>query len=407
MITLRPYQKQIADQAIDIIRKSGLVILAMECRTGKTLTALTICENLHEIKNVLFLTKKKAISGIEKDFNASGYFFNLKATNYEQLGKFENNFDIYICDEFHCMGAFPKASLRTKLLKKHVGGKPVIYLSGTPSPESYSQIYHSLWVSDNSPYRQYRNFYDWAREYVNVTQDKRGVYLVNNYSNADKERILKDLQPIMITYTQEEAGFDCPVREMFHEVDDPTSLLLCKNLFKYRVIERQAGKIIADTPATLLSKLHQLSSGTCITDRGIDFVSDAKAVYIRDNFKNRKIAIYYKFVAELQIIKQHFPNTTDSPEEFQLRDNLIFVCQISSGREGITLSTADCIIMYNIDYSAVSYWQSRARLQALNRTNLAEIHWLFTRGGIETRVYKAVTAKKNFTASYFFQNGGV
>ena len=68
MIVLRDYQEKIASDASDIISKRGYVYLAMEVRTGKTLTSLGICDKLR-VENVLFLTKKKAISSITEDSN--------------------------------------------------------------------------------------------------------------------------------------------------------------------------------------------------------------------------------------------------------------------------------------------------------------------------------------------------
>ena len=61
MIQLRDYQKHIVEKATEVINSKGFVYLAMEVRTGKTLTALSISERVNA-KRVLFITKKKAIS---------------------------------------------------------------------------------------------------------------------------------------------------------------------------------------------------------------------------------------------------------------------------------------------------------------------------------------------------------
>ena len=66
MIKLRPYQKQIVTQGAELVTRYGFVYLAMEVRTGKTLTSLSICQRLNAT-NVLFVTKKKAISSILHD----------------------------------------------------------------------------------------------------------------------------------------------------------------------------------------------------------------------------------------------------------------------------------------------------------------------------------------------------
>ena len=63
MIEFRDYQKDIIAKGTELIRSKRFLYLAMEVRTGKTLTSLGICEQLG-VDNVLFLTKKKAMSSI-------------------------------------------------------------------------------------------------------------------------------------------------------------------------------------------------------------------------------------------------------------------------------------------------------------------------------------------------------
>jgi hypothetical protein len=284
---------------------------------------------------------------------------------------------------------------------------PVIYLSGTPTPESYSDIFHQLWISDNSPYHQYKNFYAWAHEYVDIRQEKRGVYLVNDYSRADGERIKKDIAPIMLTYSQEQAQFQCEVKEFFHEVIDDNLAFLIKKLFREKILMFPKGTCLADAPAKLMSKMHQLSSGSCICENGTEIISYAKIKYIRQQFTGKRIALFYKFQAEREIILSEFPQATDIPEDFQDGKSDTFISQIISGREGITLHSADAIVMYSIDFAAVSYFQARARLQDLHRETPAEVHWIFTKGGIEKKIYQAVSAKKDFTFNYFMRSGAI
>jgi len=61
VMKLRPYQTKISAEAVEILRNKHIVYLAMEVRTGKSLTALNTAQ-LYGAKRVLFLTKKKAIS---------------------------------------------------------------------------------------------------------------------------------------------------------------------------------------------------------------------------------------------------------------------------------------------------------------------------------------------------------
>ena len=61
----RDYQLKIIDKATEIIIRHGFVYLAMEVRTGKTLTSLGIASKV-KAKHVLFVTKKKAIDPLSE-----------------------------------------------------------------------------------------------------------------------------------------------------------------------------------------------------------------------------------------------------------------------------------------------------------------------------------------------------
>jgi len=64
------------------------------------------------------------------------------------------------------------------------------------------------------------------------------------------------------------------------------------------------------------------------------------------------------------------------------------------------LRNAECIVYYNIDFSATSYWQSRDRMTTMKR-RFNKIYWVFSNQGIEKKIYKAVVKKKDYTLSHF------
>ena len=92
-------------------------------------------------------------------------------------------------------------------------------------------------------------------------------------------------------------------------------------------------------------------------------------------------------------------DVTQDLDEFDTTSKSIAL-QIVSGREGLNLSKAKYIVYYNIDYSAVSYWQSRDRLTTKERTS-NDVFWLFSSDGIEADIYDTVLNKKNFTLQTF------
>jgi hypothetical protein len=404
----RNYQIDIANRAADIIQKHGLVYLAMQVRTGKTATALLTAEALSK-KSVLFVTKKKVIDGIIADHKALGLSFALTVTNYEQLHNVTLSPDLIILDEAHCLGQYPKPANKVKILKNICKGKPIIYLSGTPTPESYSQLFHQLHVSSFSPFREYANFYKWAADFVDIRLKYFKGLKVNDYSNANQTKIKTMTDHLIIPFTQEQAGFKQDVIEEIVKIKmQPSTYYLADKLKKDRIFNGNNGNVVlADTGAALMSKLHQVYSGTVIDKKDQSVVFDrTKAYWIKENFKGKKIAIFYKYRAEEHMLYLTFgaERFTSDPQEFAQSDSKMFLSQISSGREGINLSTAEALIMLNIDFSAVSYWQARARMQSKDREEPCKVLWLFAEGGIEERVYKMVKQKKDYTLSYFKQD---
>jgi SNF2 family DNA or RNA helicase len=339
--SLRPYQRDIRDRGVSILKEHGLLYLAMEVRTGKTLTALAIAQEWLAAE-VLFVTKKKVITDIQEQYRTLPQTYELNVTNYESLHKLDNpnRFDFVILDEAHCLGAFPKPSERTLVLKGFMRDKPVVFLSGTPTPESYSQIFHQLWVSQRSPF-PHKNFYAWAKDYV-VTRTRHFYNReVTDYSYAKVSDIMDRCDHLFISFTQKEAGFEAVVEE--------------------------------------------------------------EILTVKMKAKTYEMAIFHKFVMEENLLLTGLDcKFAHSPEQFNATGaDYWYISQIQSGREGINLSAADAIVMYNIDFSAVSYWQARARLQTKYRTKQAKVYWIFAENGIEERIHEVVMKKKDYTLEHF------
>ena len=98
---LRDYQTGIVEKGSDILKRLNIVYLSMEVRTGKTLVSFSIAEKL-KFKNVLFITKKKAIENIKDDYNKMSFSFDITIINNESLHTIDrNDFDLLISDEHH------------------------------------------------------------------------------------------------------------------------------------------------------------------------------------------------------------------------------------------------------------------------------------------------------------------
>lgn len=397
----RAYQAEISDSAAEILKAKRMVYLAMEVRTGKTLTAFWTLKKAGA-HQCLFVTKKKAIASIQADAISVG--FNAVVVNYESLHKVTDKYKYVVIDEAHCIGSFPKPSGRFKELKRLIDQNSyVILLSGTPSPESYSQLYHQFAIHPCGPFAEWRNFYAWAKRFVTVKPKYVGQGLpINDYSAARYNEFSQLVKPLMLTYTQKQAGFTQEIIEYVHEIDmSRTTYIIASAILKDGVYRGVSDMVLADSGAKVQSKLHQVYSGTVIGENGTHIFDTSKTEYIRERFAGRKIAIFTKFQAELEMVSDMFPVVTSSPEAFNADPTAVFVGQIQSSREGVNLSSAECLIYLTPDFSALSYLQGRDRASHMGRTSPPEVHWIFAKGGIEQKIYDTVRNKEDYTLQHF------
>lgn len=402
-LALRDYQIELSDKAVSILHALKIVYIVAEVRTGKTLTALQTAKN-YGAKKVLFITKLKAISSIQNDYEALAPGFEIQIINKESLHKItDNDFDLLIVDENHAVSStFPKPNNAAKQIKARFGALPQIYLSGTPAIESGSQWFHSFWISDFSPFRNYKNFYAWAKDYTTPAIKHFGALKVNDYSKSIDDKIDNVIEPYLVRFTQKQAGFSTEITERVLHYQTPAKIKnIVDRLLKDLVVEGRSEVILADSAAKLMSKVHQLENGTVIFESGNSAILDyGKAEFIRDYFAGKKIGIFYYFKKEFELIKEVFgDNLTDSLDEFNSTAKHIALQQIS-GSEGISLKAADVLVYFNAGYSGRQYTQGRDRLSTLDRQH-NDVYFVFDRYGINARIYKALKTKKRYNEKLF------
>lgn len=406
MKKLRDYQIDCANKAFTILKDKKIVILNCMVRVGKTLMALETCKN-YGAKKVLFITKIKAFSSIKNDYNDFGYDFEITIINKESIHKIKtNDFDLIVCDESHGLfSTYPKPNNFSKIYKKRFSKIPMILMTGTLTPESYSQIYHQFWVSEYSPFKKYTNFYKWAVDFVNVKKVQLGYAIINDYSDANQSLIERYTKDYIITLTQSEAGFTTNVKETILEVEmNPVTYKIIAKLKKDNFVESKQSKkiILGDTAVKLMQKHLQLASGTVKFEDGTSQVIDySKAIFVKEYFKGKKLAIFYKFKEELNMLIDTFgENITTDLDEFN-SSNKHIACQFVSFREGVNLSKADFLVAINIDFSNVTYTQFRDRLSSKERLE-NELYWIFSKDklgikSIEKKVYESLMNKQKYS----------
>lgn len=415
---LRDYQREAVDKLLPIMRERNLAYLAAEVRTGKNFMSFTVARELGW-KRVCVITVKSAFPGINADYAAWDYkFHKFDIFNFESSHKILPLYDGFIIDEAHSnIASYPKPSKRCQDIRKLIFAKksPILLMSGTPCPESEAQFFHQLWISPYTPFQGYHHrsgeFYGWVKEgFVRVEKKFVNGFFVNDYKKANREKIMEVMKHYLVNVSQKDAGFTANVEEDIFWVDIRKDLYDLMKLLKNRKIyQMKTGDyIVADTPAKMQLIFHQLSSGTIITgeegDKKYHVLDESKAQFIKKQFAGQKIAIYYYFVSEGDVLRKVFPNHTDNDQLFNQRNDLVFIRQMKSGSKGVNVSTCDWLVMYNIGFSAETYWQVRARMQTKDRTKAAKLAWVFSKNGLEKHVLSALKDKKDFTLQFFQKN---
>lgn len=404
-----PHQVEISQQAIGIIKEHMMVYLAMEERTGKSLTALLTAEGL-AVNSVLVLTKKKALEDWKKLLVAFKGTKLYEATNYHNAWKVTKSYDLVILDECHnYLSAFPKIGTtatqkqqnrRKGLIDKNIyeaakrlcKGKPIIYVSATPHAQGHQQLYHQFSLSSWSPWSKYSSFYEWFKQYGKPYTIKLNGREVNQYDKCRSDLIVGTCEHLFISRTRRELGFEQEPEDQIHYISlssDTTDMYntLVRDGISYGIAE---DPLVCDTTAKLRAALHMLEGGTAkIDEQYIVLDNDEKLAYIHDHFGDTSdLVIMYNYKAEKIKLERSFKYAN--------------ILQATSFAEGVDLSRHKHLVVYSQDWSTARHTQRRARQCNLNRVDPIVVHFLLVKKAISEQVYKTVAVNKvNFVDSVF------
>ena len=122
-----------------------------------------------------------------------------------------------------------------------------------------------------------------------------GFGMINDYSDANIQLINEKIKDYMIYFTQKDAGFSSKVNEHVLKVEmKEVTYNLAERLKKDLLIQGKDELVLADSAVKLMSKLHQLYSGTIKFESGNNkVIDDSKAQFIKQHFKDKKLLIFY------------------------------------------------------------------------------------------------------------------
>jgi hypothetical protein len=402
--TAKEHQIKIAKEALPIIAKYNIVYLAMEERTGKSITALLIAEAIDKVNSVLIITTKKAKDGWHETLAKFAHNKVYVVTNYHGANKVFSKYDLIILDECHkYISGYPKTSLLWANVAKLTKNIPLIYSSATPYAQGPQLLYNQFKLSSFSPWHNFANFYDWFKFYADrkngelQTTKISPTQTVIDYSKIKIKEVVDNVKHLFITYTRKDIGFEHEPEDVLHFINlSPSIKEIYNTLIKEKLLaftHSETGKdmlLVCDVPSKLRWALHMLEGGTLkIENEYINLGNNEKADYILANWGDSKeLAIMYYFKADYIKLSKMFSNAT--------------LLQATTYAEGIDLSHFKHLIIYSQNHSTAQHTQRRARQANINRKEEIKVHYLLVKNAVSHKAYKQVSInKKDFVDTVF------
>jgi len=391
-VTPYTYQVELAINAYEILREDMIVYLAMEERTGKSLTAILVAEKCEQVDTVLIITKKKALDGWYETLKAFKHTKSYTVVNYHQVNKIKDKYDLILLDESHnYISSFPKVGKLWKDVNKLTKFIPLIYISATPYGQGPQQLYHQFALSSWSPWKMHNSFYEWFRMYGKPYSIEINSINIPQYDRVDNELAINCVKHLFVTATRQSLGFTHEPTDIVHDIklNDDTRAVY-NELVKHDLVELSVGMLVCDSSPKLRTSLHQLEGGTIKIDANRYVLSNTEKVdFILKKFGDKKsLVIMYNYIAEKQKLEKHFKKA--------------LILQATSYAEGVDLHKYQDLVIYSQDFSTARHTQRRARQSNKKRDTPINVHYLLVKGAISWQVYKTVSLnKKNFVDSVF------
>lgn len=424
-ITLRSHQEKAVNEALPILREKGVVYLALEMRTGKTLAALKLAHLVSDMAPVLFITPKAAISSVLADSShmpeLDGRLTVINPESLHKLNMDELQGAVLVLDENHRRGSFPKVSKATGQIREIVlkcGVRHCILLSGTPSVESAAQLFHQFWCTTRGPWKVFnskRGFYNWHREYgIPKTVRIAGGQEAKVYDEVRSE-VLNHVAPYVVTMKQEEAGFKFAPEVIPVMIDNPDILEWSKKFGRDGIAEVDGHTVLGETPAAKLQKMHMAEGGTLIDDKEEAFVHKISLTHkykaLGENMcLNQSYFVTTAYIKEREVLYYFlsgmgfrvYGDFEDFEKEVRAGGAGVFIGSGIKYAEGVDLSwLTGSQIIYSLNWSGAKYLQLIQRQNNFKRDRPIKVHVLLTRGGVDEMVFKAVSSKANFNATVY------
>ena len=398
-------------------KTTSTVIAALECGAKKILIICPATLKINwkrEIENYtdrpISIAEGKKIS-LSEDFVIINYdiiknFHDIKDKENSQL--LSASFDLVIIDESHYLKN--AQALRTKLINNLVKKIERLWLlTGTPMTSRPIDYYNLLNLVD-SPVAN--NWMAYVVRYCNGYQFRAGGRMVWNVMGASNLEELRDRTSSQILRRLKENVLDLP-----EKIITPVYLRL-----KSKAYEEVMGEYYAwydKNPEESKSLTVQFTKLTKVRQ----IIADEKVnetIELAENIieQGKKVIIYCNFTDSLNKIADHFKKTAvkldgsmskaqrqKSVDDFQTDEKIkVFVGNIKAAGVGITLTSAEVVIMNDLSFLPSDHAQAEDRAYRFGQKNNVLVYYPIFDNTIEGIIYDIINKKKKVIATVMGDN---
>ena len=393
-------------------KTTSTIIAALETGAKKILIVCPASLKLNwerEIANysdrIVYIAEGKKFS-TEHDFVIVNYdilknFHDIKDKEKSEIMKV--NFDLVIMDEAH-MISNPQAQ-RTKIANDIASKSERVWLlSGTPMTSRPMNYYNLLNLVD-SPVAA--NWMAYAKRYCNGFQFSVGKRKVWNVTGASNLEELRERTQTHILRRLKEEVLDLP-----EKIITPVYLRL-----KSKDYEELMGEYFDwyDSRPEESSSLTIQFSKLMKVRKVIAQEKINNTIELAENIieQGKKVIIFTNFTDTLNIIYNHFGKQAvyldgscskfhrqNAVDEFQTNDKIrVFVGNLKAAGVGITLTSAEAVIMNDLSFVPAEHSQAEDRSHRIGQKNSSSVYYPLFENTIEGAIYDILNRKKKIIST--------
>lgn len=314
-------------------------------------------------------------------------------------------FDMVVLDEASLFKNHKSKRFKALLKVRHKI-KRLVELTGTPAPNDLLDIWPLIYLLDGGK-RLGNNFNQYRARYF--TPGARNGYIVYSWKLAtgSDQLIHEAIRDVTVSMKAQDY---LTMPKLTHNVVSvslsPSERRLYNELEKESIIEFEKGDVVAESAATLTTKLLQLANGQVYNENGdIQPVHRKKIEALRDIIEDsngQSILVFYNFKHDLAIIekelKKYQPVRLKGSAEIDAwnRGEIRVLCaHPRSAGHGLNLQQGGHIaVWYGLTYSLEAYEQANARLYRQGQDKPVIIHHIETIDSMDQQVMRILQRKQ-------------